>query len=135
MQPRRTVQLPRPGLFAGGLTLYGRPPSGADAPSAADLGCTVTRPGGQTRKPFDMAWVDHREQTVDGRRLAPLLSVPRNPTGATLTCSGPAATDAAPLYLLSGGLDAGLMRVMLLVFAALGLVVGTTTVLVLRPRG
>lgn len=134
VQAGQAVHLPRPALFGAGLTLYGTVESGADAPSARDLGCTVTKPGGVRGYVGGMAWVDHKPQTVRGQSLTAMVSISRYPTGSTLTCDGDAASTVEPMYLLGGGLDTGLMRVMLVGFAVVALVVGAVAVIVLRPR-
>lgn len=94
------VALPSGGLFGTTLLLYGR--AGGERPGDQALGCDVTNQSGDDmgRKVFTLAALGAEDRTVDGTALQALATVDEFDGGWLLTCSGPAAISAQPLYLL-----------------------------------
>jgi hypothetical protein len=134
VQAGTTVTLAEPGLFGDRPILYGAVPSGQEPPTVKTLGCVLRSSSGRELGLFDLPWVDHKPQVVSGKSLSPMLEFASYTSGATLTCSGPAMSAAAPTYLLRGGLDPGFARVVISIFGVMSTVVGITFSLILRPR-
>lgn len=96
------VTLPSSGVFSSlDLVLYGR----ADAdrlPSDRELGCDVTSADGHDvgLNVSTLAALEAGKRTIGSDMLTPLTTVSSFAGGDVLTCSGPAARAAQPLYLV-----------------------------------
>lgn len=133
--PDTPVRLPSSGPFGTTLVLVGR--TGGERPADSELGCNVTTADGHDvgMKVSTLAALGAGERTVGGQVLTPLATVKDFDGGFVLTCSGPAAAAAQPLYLLGdrrravpGGVLAG-FGVTCLVLGTVALAVGR------RPSG
>lgn len=94
------VRLPAPGLFASTLVLYGR--TDGERPTDAALGCNVTAADGEDvgLKVFTLRALGAGQRVVGEETLTPVATVADFSEGFLLTCAGPAATTAQPLFLL-----------------------------------
>ena len=90
--------------FVGDLVVYGTPGTGS-RPDLDDLGCVVTEGGGPLST--DAAAREDRI-VVGGNGLVPLVSYPGR-TGYSIACTGPAAVEASPLYLVPGATSRALV--------------------------
>ncbi|HET7489128.1 MAG TPA: hypothetical protein VFJ85_14450 [Acidimicrobiales bacterium] len=94
------ARLPAPAAFGSGEVLYGR--FEGDDVRDGDLGCRVTTASGS--KAGDRVWtvspLDRlRDRRIGTEVLAPLATVTKVRGGWLLTCDGPLARSAQPLFL------------------------------------
>lgn len=92
------IALPKPGLFGGSVTVYGRAERAGVPPS--ELGCRLLSRTGREQssaKMSDLRVVSAEPVTVDGQQLQPLFSIGSYSSGTTLACTD--ATVAEPLAL------------------------------------
>jgi hypothetical protein len=126
----RPARLPAAGPFGGRVALYGR------ATSAELLGCQVATARG---RPFTLhpagvgtlATLDRR--VVDGRAVVPMLEFSSAPSGSTITCIGPGAVAAQPMYLIVSAGQRDLVPMAAFSLATLALALGFAAVIGLRP--
>ena len=134
--PDTAVPLPDPGLFFDvSAVLYGAVAESEPRPDERDLGCVRT---GRDARPMrigvdTLAALEAGDRTVSGTALTPLATVKLS-KGSTLTCSGPVARSAQPLYLLRDS-RRPVPRALAAAFGAVALVMGGAALAVLRTHG
>lgn len=114
-------------LFVGDLVVYGTPDGGA-RPGLDELGCVVTEGGG----PLSTSAAAAQDRiVVQGRGLVPLVSYPGQ-AGYSVACTGPAAAEAAPLFVVPGATSRTLVPLGAYCVAALAVPLGLVGLLMLR---
>ncbi len=124
MEPGSAFTVPPRVPFGGPLVVFGTPRDGS-RPTPEELGCHVTAGGGSVVVP-DRANENHL--VVGDRGVVPLAAFPGR-SGHSIVCAGPAAEDAAPLYVAPGHNPRHLVPVAAYSMAALLLPVGTVGLL------
>ncbi len=130
------MPLPDPGLFFDvSAVLYGGVEESRPRPDERDLGCVLT---GRDARPIPMgvdtlAALEVGDRTISGDALTPLATVTLS-EGSTLTCSGPVARSAQPLYLLRDA-RRPVPRALAAAFGAVALVMGGGALAMLRGHG
>ncbi|MGF1661194.1 MAG: hypothetical protein ACFCVG_01755 [Kineosporiaceae bacterium] len=127
LTPGTALTVPARAPLSGPLVVYGTPRDGTP-PSLAELGCRTTDGGGPVVLP-DRA--NENRLVVEGRGVLPLATFPGRPDHS-ISCSGPAAEAAAPLYVAPGHTSRHLVPVAAYSTAALLLPVGVVGLLTTR---
>jgi hypothetical protein len=126
-------RLPGTGPFGGTLALYGNP--AGTVPPAPQFGCTVRdasgRPAGGRLTQDGLGRLDRR--VVDDRPLLPVLRVTDPSPEQSLTCTGPAARETGPLYLIATTGQRDLVPMAAFSFATCAIVLGVAATIALRP--
>jgi hypothetical protein len=130
MTPGTALTVPARVPLAGPLVVFGTPRDGS-RPTLAELGCQVTEGGGPIVLPDE---ANENHLVVANRGVVPLAAFPGRP-GHSIACSGPAADDAAPLYLAPGHSSRDLVPVASYSVAALLLPAGAVGLLAARAAG
>jgi hypothetical protein len=127
MTPGAAFTVPARVPFGGSLVVYGTPRD-SSRPSLVELGCRVTEGGGPLVLPDE---ANENRLVVEGRGVLPLAVFPGRP-GHSIVCAGPAAEEAAPLYIAPGHSSRHLVPVAGYSIAALLLPAGTVGLLTAR---
>lgn len=133
------VMLPERPHFGGSVAVYVATDTLATSASdqmAEQLGCQVRSADGQNvvsgrLSGAGVTGLDRR--VVDGHALLPMLIVTGGTNGASITCSGPAATSS-PVYLLSSSSSQAMVPMAAFSTASLALVLGAAGMVGLRPE-
>ncbi len=124
--PGETVTVPDAGAVRGPLTVYGTD-TDVEGSTTLALGCEVVSPGGSTRVVVSAPGADPVQ--VEGTPVVPLVQSSGWRPGDQVTCSGEEAASFAPLALGVSGVP-GTARVVALVLAVLGLLMGVLLLLI-----
>jgi hypothetical protein len=124
--------LPSVGPFGGTLALYGNSSVNADQ---GRLNCILQTGKGPAPESAlsERAAADLDRRVVDEQALLPLLAIRNSSPDWTITCDGPAATAAQPLFLLATTGQRDLVPMAAFSLATLALVLGIAGVVVFRP--
>lgn len=130
------ITLPDPGLFGGGVVVYGA----ADQPGVPpdELGCRLLRSSGteqSSAKLSDLSVLQTPPVSSQGTRLQPLFEVSSYTDGSVVACDDLASV--APVVVAAPSTFGGLgsqVRALAAAGAAICLVVGLLGLVLLRPQ-
>lgn len=129
------VTLPKAGPFGGTVALYGAPTEGW-APADDLSGCRLESGSGRaTELELSERRADDLDRRVlSGRALVPLLKIQDASSDWTITCAGPGAIGAQPLYLVTTSGHRDLIPMAAFSFATLAIAVGIAGTVTYRPN-
>ncbi len=133
--PNTVVPAPDPGRLGGVVAVFARPLS-ERVPAPDGFGCRMVQPseGGDTGAWLTQVDLPQLDRLVLGSvAVAAVLRVEGNPRGRSITCVGPTAFEAQPMYLVARpGVDP---MAPMAAFSAMSLLVvlGAAGVITLRP--
>ena len=99
--PNTVVALPDPGRLGGVVAVFARPLS-ERVPAPDGFGCRIVQPGGGAGARLTQDDLHQLDRLVlEGVAVAAVLRVEGHSRGRSITCVGPTAYEAQPMYLVA----------------------------------